>query len=158
MTLPRSLPTAALLCATLAGAAFAASHLSPEVASAIKARGAHMSLYGHNLGPLGGMAQDKIPYDAAAAAAAAANLAALANMDQSTYWVEGSDIAAAGGRAKSEIWTDSAGFDAEVAKLAEASTALAAVAGNGLDEMKAAFGPVGAACGSCHKAYRGPRP
>ncbi len=148
----------ALVCVTLAGSAFAASHLSPEVSGAINARKAHMGLYGYNLGPLGAMAQDKMPYDAAVASAAAANLAALANMDQSNYWVEGSDIAAAGGRAKAEIWSDRAGFDAEVEKLAAATINLAAVAGDGLDAMKAGFGPVGASCGSCHKAYRGPRP
>jgi hypothetical protein len=33
-------------------------------------------------------------------------------------------------------------------------TGLAAVAGDGLDPMRAAFGPVGAACGACHDATR----
>jgi cytochrome c556 len=35
-----------------------------------------------------------------------------------------------------------------------AATGLAAVAGDGLDPMRAAFGPVGAACGACHDAYQ----
>ena len=62
-----------------------------------------------------------------------------------------------GNRAKAEIWTDMAGFEAEQVKLAEATAALAAVAGDGADAMKAAFGPVGQSCGSCHEGYRVPR-
>ena len=153
----RMLPTTVCLGLIVAGAAFAASHLSPEIEGAIKARKAHMQLYSHNLGPLGAMVQDKIPYDAEAAARAATNLAALASVDQSSYWLEGSDIAAAGGRAKADIWSDPDGFAAENEKLATTTTALAAVAGDGLDALKAAFGPVGGSCGSCHETYRGPR-
>lgn len=141
----------------LVGSAFAAGHLTPEQQRGMDARQAHMSLYGFNLGPIGGMAQDRIPYDAEIAAAAAANLAALAAIDQAGYWVEGTDTSIEGSRAKPEIWSDSDGFAAERVKLADASAALAAVAGDGLDAMKAAFGPVGQSCGSCHEAYRAPQ-
>ena len=141
----------------IASAAFAAGHLTEEQQRAVNARQAHMALYGFNIAPLGGMAQDKIPYDAAVASAAAANLAALASVDQSGYWVEGTDASVEGNRAKAEIWTDGAGFLAEQQKLATATAALAAVAGDGLDQMKAAFGPVGGSCGSCHETYRAPR-
>ena len=116
-----------------------------------------MGLNSFYLGPLGGMAQDKIPYDAEVAATAAANLAALATLDQTAYWVEGTDASIEGSRAKSEIWTDRAGYLAEKEKLETTTAALAAVAGDGLDAMKAAFGPVGGTCGSCHEAYRAPR-
>lgn len=136
------------------GTAMAESHLSPEVAGAIKARSAHMQLYAHNLGLLGGMAQDKIPYDAASAASAAANLAAVAGLDQSRYWPEGSDADAAGTKALAVIWTDREGFDKATMNLATAAAALASVAGDGADAMKAAFGPVGGACGECHRNYR----
>ncbi|KQI72552.1 hypothetical protein AN191_05915 [Loktanella sp. 5RATIMAR09] len=141
----------------IAGAAFAAGHLTEDQQRAMDARQSHMGLYSFNLGPIGAMAQDKIPYDAATAASAAANLAALASIDQTAYWVEGTDASIEGSRAKAEIWTDAAGYMAEKEKLTAASAALAAVAGDGLDAMKAAFGPVGQSCGSCHEAYRAPR-
>jgi cytochrome c556 len=35
-----------------------------------------------------------------------------------------------------------------------AAEGLAAVAGDGQDPMRAAFGPVGAACNACHDAYQ----
>lgn len=142
---------------SITSAAFAAGHLTPEQQNGIKARQAHMSLNSFNLAPLGGMAQDKIPYDAEVASAAAANLAALAAMNEAGYWVEGTDSSIEGNRAKAEIWSDMAGFEAEQVKLAEATAALAAVAGDGLDALKAAFGPVGQTCGSCHESYRAPR-
>lgn len=142
---------------SIASAAFAAGHLTQEQQRAMDTRQAHMTLLAFNIGPLGGMAQDKIPYDAEVAATAAANLAALATIDQAGYWVEGTDASIEGSRAKAEIWTDSTGFAAEQEKLLTATAALAAVAGDGLDQMKAAFGPVGGTCGSCHEAYRAPR-
>ncbi len=142
---------------TIAGAAFADSHLTDTQQRAMDARKSHMGLYGFNLGPLGAMAQDKIPYDAVVAATAAANLAALANMSHDRYWVEGTDSSVEGSRAKAEIWTDTEGYLAAIMKLATTSTALAAVAGDGIDAMKAAFGPVGQSCGGCHEDYRVPR-
>ncbi|MDP5360798.1 MAG: cytochrome c, partial [Paracoccaceae bacterium] len=48
-------------------------------------------------------------------------------------------------------------IEAEQVKLAAATATLASVAGDGLDAMKAAFGPVGQSCGSCHESYRAPR-
>lgn len=152
----RTYPTPMLFGLTilLAGSGFAAGHISDDVAKAMDARQSHMTLYSFNLGTLGGMAQDKIPYDAAAATAAANNLAAMANMDQTGYWIEGSDSSVEGSRAKPEIWTNADDFTEKTAALATASTALAAVAGDDLDALKGAFGPVGGACGACHKAYR----
>ena len=149
-------PTVFGLSLVLGSTAFAAGHISDEAAKAMKARQSHMTLYSFNLGTLGGMAQDKIPYDAAAAATAAANLAALANITQVGYWVEGSDSSVEGSRAMPEIWANMADFEAKEQALATAATALAAVAGDGPDALKAAFGPVGGACGDCHKAFRVP--
>ena len=142
---------------TIASAAFADGHLTQDQQRAMDARQSHMGLYGFNLGPIGAMAQDKMPYDADVASAAAANLAALANMWHDRYWAEGTDSSVEGSRAKAEIWTDMEGLVADDMKLAAATTALAAVAGDGLDALKTAFGPVGKSCGSCHEAYRVPR-
>ncbi len=137
--------------------AYADGHLTQDQQRGMDARQSHMGLLGFNLGPLGAMAQDKIDYDATVAATAAANLAAVAGISQDRYWVEGTDSSVEGSRAKAEIWTDMAGFEAEQTALATATADLAAVAGDGLDALKAAFGPVGQACGSCHENYRTPR-
>ncbi len=143
--------------AVLGSAALAGGHLSGDQEKAMKVRNGHMQLYSFNLGILGAMAQDKAPYDAAAAATAAANLAAVASISQDGYWVEGTDTSVEGSRAKPEIWTDFAGFEQDNADLGTATVALAAVAGDGLDALKGAFGPVGKACGACHEDYRAPR-
>jgi cytochrome c556 len=142
---------------TFASAAFAGGHMTKDQERAVGARQSHMGLYGFNIGPLGAMAQDKMPYDAAIATTAALNLAALASMSMDRYWIEGTDSTVEGTRAKAEIWTDAAGFQAEITGLATATAALAAVAGDGPDALKAAFGPVGQSCGSCHETYRAPR-
>lgn len=142
---------------SIVSAAYAAGHLTEDQQRAMNARQAHMGLYSFNLATLGAMVQNNAPYDAAAASAAAANLAALGSIDQTSYWVEGTDSSVEGSRAKSEIWTDAAGFAAQKEGFAAAATALAAVAGDGLPVMQAAFGPVGQSCGSCHEAYRVPR-
>lgn len=139
----------------VSGAAFAESHVDPAIAGAIKARQSQMTLYAFNLGVLGGMAQDKIPYDAGAASAAAANLVALLSLDQSRYWPEGSDNASVDGtRALPAIWQDEAGVGEKAGALKEAVAAMDAAAGMDLDSLKAAMGPLGGACGGCHKAYR----
>lgn len=152
--------TAALLpvalVAILGGTAFAASHLDPALSRAITARQSHMTLNGFNIAPLGAMAQDKIPYDSAAATGAAQNLAALAAMDESAYWPEGTDTSVGETRALPAIWEDMADFTAKQQALKDATAALAQVAGTDLDSLKAAFGDVGAACGACHKTYRAP--
>ena len=141
--------------ALMATAAFAASHMDPGAEKAIKARQSHMTLYSFNLATLGGMAQDKIPYDAAAAGTAANNLAALGSIDQAAYWVEGTDAGTVeGSKAKAEIWSNMADFEEHEQALTTASAALAEVAGNDLDSLKGAFGDVGKACGACHETYR----
>lgn len=141
---------------TWATAASADGHLTQDQQRAMDARQAHMSLYAFNLGAVGAMVQDRTPYDAQVAAAAATNIAALASISQDRYWVDGTDSSIEGSRAKPEIWSDMDGYMAKNAAFAEAANNLAAVAGDGLDAMKAAFGPVGQGCGSCHESYRVP--
>ena len=146
-----ALGAASLLAATFA---FADSHVDPAIAGAIKARQAHMDLYAFNLGTLGAMAQENIPYDADAAAAAAGNLAMLASLNQSNYWPQGSDTSIEGSRALPALWENIPDAIAKGEALATAAAALAEVAGTDLASLQGAFGPVGGACGDCHRAYR----
>jgi cytochrome c556 len=144
---------ASLLALSFGTSAIADGH----VASAIKERQESMKGYGKALGVLGNMAKGANPYDAAAASAAADQLAKLANMDHSDFWPEGSDISVKGSRALPKLFENLEDVKAIEAKLAAASTAMAAVAGDGLPAVQGAIGGIGAACGECHKAYRQPK-
>lgn len=146
----RTIATTAIIVA-LAGGALAQS----AVDGAIKARKAHMQLYAFNLGPLGAMAKGEMPYDAEAATAAANNLVALTELDGSRYWPEGSAQGEAeGSRALPAIWESGSDVGAKAGDLKTAVADLASAAGTDLESLQAAMGPVGAACGACHKAYR----
>ncbi|WP_322892539.1 MULTISPECIES: cytochrome c [unclassified Yoonia] len=140
----------------LSATALLAQDLTEDQDRALTARQAHMGLYGFYLTPLGQMAQDRIPYDAEVAAAAANNLAAMAAIDQSAFWVEGTDSTLERSRARAEIWTDPEGYLEVKQDMETATAALAMVAGDGLDALKGAFGPVGQSCGACHETYRAP--
>jgi cytochrome c556 len=147
----------AITIAALAGAAIGDSHADKAAQAAIKARQAQMQLQAYNLGILGEMAKGTIAYDATVAAAAATNLNLLANFDQTMTWPDGTMQGfAEETRAAPEIWSDAAGFADEWAKLAVATEAMKAAAGTDLAALQASIGAVGASCGSCHKAYRGP--
>ncbi len=147
----------ATVLAITATGVLAASHSGP-FAGEITARKSHMQLYLHNLGILGGMAKGAIEYNPDAASAAAANLAALAKLNQSSYWPVGSDsFGAENTRALPVIWDKFPDVAAKGAALVQATAAMETVAGNGLADLQAAMGPLGGACGACHKAYREPQ-
>lgn len=141
-------------CLTAASAALILTTATAQ-ADALKARQGQMQLYAHNLGILGSMAKGAVDYDAAAASAAASNLATLAKLDQSTLWPQGTAVGdVEGSRALPELWsTYPAVLDASAA-LVTAADAMDAAAGQGLEQLQAAMGPLGGACGGCHKLYR----
>jgi len=59
-------------------------------------------------------------------------------------------------RAKVEAWTTYPEVANKHKALVDAATKLSAVAGDGLDALKGAIGPVGKSCGGCHKPFREP--
>ncbi|MBO6604236.1 MAG: cytochrome c [Roseicyclus sp.] len=135
----------------------AAAYAQQEFSGAINARQGHMQIMAFNVGILGNMARGNTEYDAAAATTAASNLAALAMVDGRGYWVPGSDNGAVETtRALPAIWEDMAGFGADWQAYGEAVTGLQAAAGNGLDALRGAMGPLGNACGTCHDDFRQP--
>lgn len=130
--------------ALVATTAFAASHAGRV--NAMKAQGAQV-------GVLAGMAQEKVPYDAAAASAAAAALVEAVSWDPEVLFPDGN----VDGRALPAIWENFDDFKAKHTDLVTAAATMNEEAGKGLDALKAAMGPIGAACGACHTAYRAPQ-
>ena len=119
---------------------------------AIKYRQGIMGAQGWHMGILGGMAKGTRPYDKDAAARSAMFVDQLMLMHNEAF-IPGSDKGAPT-RAKPEIWTQKAKFD-KYAQDAKVETAkLAASAGNGLDALRSAIGPVGRACNNCHDDFQ----
>ncbi len=147
----------ALAAVAVATLAFAGSHGGGLPAS-VKARKAHMALYGHNIGVLVTMAKGEADYDADAATAAAQNLAALSALNQMTYWEPGTDSdSVEGSRALPALWENIPDAIAKGQALNEAAVALAGTAGDGLEAVQAGVGAVGKACGACHEDYQLPK-
>ncbi len=147
---------AAVVISGMAGAtALADGHLE----GAIKARKAVMQLRAYSIGQLGAMAKGEVEYDAAAASAAANNLLALAKLDQSTMWPQGTDNASMPGktRALPEIWSTYPAVVEKAKAMVVAAEAMAKVAGTDLASLQGAMGGVGGACGGCHKPFQAPQ-
>jgi len=128
----------------------AIAQVKPEIL--VKQRQSAMTLIGKYWGPLGGMAQGKVPYDANVVARNAGFLDALSKMP----W-DGFDPSTQGEKtaALPEIWKDGAKFKAAQEFLQGNIVKLVSTARGG-DEgaVKAALGDVGKACGGCHNTFR----
>ena len=147
----------AALCVAAACACSSSAFADGHFDSAIKARQGMMQVLAFNLGPLGAMVKGEADYDAEAAATFAKNLETLALMDTGAMWPAGSDSGALGEdktRALPAGWDPEGKVGEKVEAWVTASTNLAAVAGDGLDSLKGAFGDVAKSCGGCHDDYR----
>lgn len=142
----------------LSGATIAFANTDAELKAAVEARQNNMKARGKDLGALGAMLKGETPYDAAAAQAAADALLATITVDQSGFWLPGTDSDTfPGSRAKPEIWAEGSKVGEEAKALVVAAEAMVATAGQGVDGIKASMGAVGGACSSCHEAYRAPK-
>ena len=143
-----------LVAAAVAGFASAmpaaAQFAKPE--DAIKYRKAAFTVMANHFGRIGAMVQGKAPFDAKAAADNA-EIATMMSRLPYTAFVAGTDKGDT--KAKPEIWTEDAKFRAAATKMQEEMAKLNAAAKTGnLDQIKAAFGPVGQSCKACHDEYR----
>lgn len=132
-------------------------HTAKAIAAAVKARQSQMTLYAFNIGLLGGMAKGEIEYDAEAATAAATNLATLSKLDQSRLWPEGSDVDSLGSdttEALPAIWEEGSDIGDKSMALISAAEDMQSAAGEGLDALRGAIGPLGKSCGGCHEDFR----
>jgi cytochrome c556 len=146
----KSLLAAAVIVALGAVGGAALAQVKPE--TLVKQRQSAMTLIGKYFGPLGGMAQGKVPYDAKIVQRNAEYLHALAQMP----W-DGFDPSTKGekSRALPALWEQPGKvkeavdrFQSEVGKLQQVS--------KGGDEgaIKAQIGAVGKACANCHDNFR----
>lgn len=119
---------------------------------AIKYRKASFTVMGAHFGRLGAMANGKLAYDAAAAAANADIVAAMGKLPWAAFG-EGTDKGDT--RAKPEIWKEADQYKeaADNMQAAVAKLNTAAKVGN-LESLKAAFGPAAATCKACHDDFR----
>jgi cytochrome c556 len=128
------------------------SQVKPEIM--VKQRQAAMTLQGKYMGPLGGMAAGKVPYNADTVAFNAAMLDALSRMpwDGFAESTKGVTVKTA---ALPTIWSEAGKFKAAQENFQNAVQALVRVSRGG-DEaaQKAAIGTVGKACGACHQEFR----
>jgi cytochrome c556 len=118
----------------------------------VKQRQAAMTLQGKYFGPIAGMAQGKIPYNADVVARNATYLENLSQMPWDGFNESTKDVKSA---AKPEIWAEPKKFQ-EAADRLQAETVKLAAAARAKDEagVKAQWGAVGKACGACHDQFR----
>lgn len=148
----QSILALALTASVIAPAAIAADK---SIEKAIKARQGLMQVYSFNLGLLSAMAKGEMDYDAELAANAAANLNAAVTMKNGAMWPQGSgNDSEYKTRALAEIWSTYPEIADKGKAMAEASGALMAVAGNGLDALKGSIGDAGKSCKGCHDDFR----
>lgn len=140
----------------LAGAvAFSQAGRPNQDQQAATYRKALMTVMQGNLGPIAGMARDRVPYDAAVATKSTERMAALGGMIADAFARDTSAATIEGNEASPDVWKQKAEFD----KLAgtvktKADAALAAIKAGDQAKAKAALGELNSTCGTCHDKYR----
>ena len=139
--------------ALVAGFAFtldAAAQVKPEIL--VKQRQAAMTLQGKYFGPLAGMAQGKIPFNAAMVQRNAGFLGNLSRMPWDGFDPSTKDVKSA---ALPAVYNEPAKFKEAQTRLEDETSKLYDLSRSG-DEasVKAQIGAVGKACGGCHETFR----
>jgi cytochrome c556 len=145
----KTLINAALATATLSLALPAAAQFAkPE--DAIKYRKAALTVMATHFGRIGAMVNGRVPFDAAAA-----QTNAQIATEMSTLPWQGFGPGTEGGKAKPEIWKETAKFKELGEDMNKKMVALNAAAKTGnLDNIKTAFGATGASCKACHDVFQ----
>lgn len=128
----------------------AAAQAKPEVL--VKQRQAAMTLIGKYFGPLGGIAQGKLPYNQQVVQRNAAYLDVLKDMPWDGFHESTKGEKSA---ALPAVWAKSGEFKQAAERAASEIGKLAAVSKSG-DEasVKSQIGAVGKSCGGCHDNFR----
>lgn len=127
---------------------------NPDQAAA-NYRKALMTVIAGNLGPVAGMARDRVPYDAAVATKNVERVIALSGMTVDAFERNTSAATIEGNEASPNIWKTKADFDKLAGDVTtKATAALAAIKAGDQVKAKAALGELGSTCGTCHDKYR----
>jgi cytochrome c556 len=120
---------------------------------AVKYRQSAFTVMANHFGRIGAMANGRVPFDAATAQASADIVVMMSRLPY-TAFIDGTDNLG-NTRAKPEVWSKRADFDAGARKMQDEVVKLQTAAKSGnLDQVKAAFGEAGKACKGCHDTYR----
>lgn len=143
-----SLLAAGLAVAVMSGEALAQA--KPE--TLVKQRQSAMTLMGKYFGPMAGMAQGKVPYNAQVVQRNAGFLDNLSRMPWDGFGDNTKDVKSA---ALPAIWSEPTKWGDAADRLQNEASKLYAVSRSG-DEaaVKAQIGAVGKACGGCHESFR----
>jgi Cytochrome c556 len=154
MSSSRPLVVAFVAASSLLVASLAHGQGAPSKAEqALKYRKAVYQVIAWNFGPMGAMAQGKLPYDAKEFALRAERVAAVAPLLAEAYPAETKDVA--NSKLKPQMWDNRADFDAKLKDMVDRSAALAAASKTGdFAKAKAAFFETGNTCKGCHDKYR----
>lgn len=134
--------------ATLTVPAFAQD---ARVAQQVKLRQAAFTVLGAQMSQMGAMAAGRVPYDAKAFRLAAERAAFMGTIVPDLF-PAGSE----GGKAKGDLWKNSAEFQKLMSDMGSKTAALAAAAAKGesFDALKPLFGAAGGSCKACHDKYK----
>ena len=118
----------------------------------VKQRQAAMTLQGKYFGPMGGMAQGKVPYNADTIKRNTAYLEALASMPWDGFQANTKDTPS---KALPAAFTNAAKFkEAQDRFTGEVGKLAVAVKGGDEAAIKGQIGAVGKSCGGCHESFR----
>ena len=143
---------AALLAAAPAVSLPAAAQFA-KAEDAINYRQSAFAVLGHHFGRLGAMANGKMPYDAAVAAADGDVIAAVSALPF-TGFVPGTEKGH-GTKVRPQAWKELPKVkEMEQKMITEVGKVSVAAKSGNLDQLKAAFGPASQTCKACHDNYR----
>lgn len=147
-----------LCCTALAFASVSTLAADKPFEKEINARQSFMQVVAFNMGILGAMAKGKVPFDSAAADAAANNIYSASMMNNAAMWPMGSDNSNPELKDMTDAlpysWENYADVSEKHQAWVDASKALAANAGTSLAELRKTIGPVGKSCKGCHKVSK----
>lgn len=145
-----ALIAAVLGASTLLVSGSALAQAKPEVL--VKQRQAAMTLIGKYFGPLGGMSQGKVPYNADVVKRNAGYLDALSKMPWDGFNANTQDVKS---RTLPAAFSDAAKFkQAQDRFTGEVSKLVTAVGGGDEAAIKSQLAAVGKSCGACHNDFR----
>ena len=144
---------AAALLAAAAAVSLPAAAQFAKAEDAINYRQSAFAVLGHHFGRLGAMANGKMPYDAAVAAADGDVIAAVSALPF-TGFVPGTEKGH-GTKVRPQAWKELPRVkEMEQKMITEVGKGSVAAKSGTLDQLKAAFGPASQTCKACHDNYR----